>query len=485
MEMTSYMNTSATVFKFPITERPKAKRRQAPKTRAGCITCKKRHVRCDEGKPTCQNCAKSKKKCEGYVQEPTPATESSLRGHRPLLIKPNYETLMFTNQLEKDHFNYWMAFSKEFTLFPSDLMTQILPQIAREDPAIRHAAFAIGAATLGSDSRIQRTSGKGPFVKDAFQHHGRAISLLLSGTADKKSMPRTLLSCLLFVTFEAIQGNKRAAMTHISHGYSLLDQLLRQGISGDCPPKLVDEVMSSFQHFALQLWNVEGYHPLETDTWVPWCCRGKRSRYAADELPDSFRDTYDARRWWQVVQHHIVSKTNMYLSLQFKQLQAPSAENRLSKEQMQRYGRILDKWRHGLNSLDVGAAPRQDDETREHLQVLSLKLLHLSFEIYIKTCQYTDKEVIATMTPSFKRIVSMSRTVLEGQSSIDGSKEVFTMDTSPSWSLLTASTFCVDAEVRKDAHNLLKEYPRLDGIWDTRLFAEISYMSQDDQTQLG
>ncbi|GKT67050.1 C6 zinc finger protein [Colletotrichum tofieldiae] len=390
---------------------------------------------------------------------------------------------MFTNQLEKDHFDYWMIFSKKFTLFPSELVTQVIPQIAREEPAIRHAAFAIGAATLGCDSRGLRTSGKGPFVKDAFQHYGRAIQLIRSSESDRRSMPRALLSCLLFVTFESIQGNHRAALTHINHGCSMLDQLMKQGVSGHCPPQLVDEVMSSFQRLTLQSWTVNGYHPPETETWVPWCCRGKRSRYAIDELPDTFNGLSEACRWWEIVQHHIVYHTQMYSSLRFEDVPAHAAMIQLSKEQIKKYRNILDRWRTGLETLDVEMAQSKDGRMQAHLQMLSLKVLHLSFEIYVKTSRYTKTEVLATMTPGFKEIVSMSRTVLEEQSSMDMSKEVFTMDNSPSWSLLSVSTFCVDATVREEAHLLLRDYPRRDGIWDTRLFTAISNVSQDAQTQ--
>ncbi|TIC90056.1 putative transcriptional regulatory protein C15D4.02 [Colletotrichum higginsianum] len=456
---------------------------------------RKRRVRCDEAKPTCLNCAKSKRACEGYVQKPT-ATEAKLREHRPILIKPNYETQVFTSQLERDQFEYWMTFSKEFTLFPSDLVTQLIPQIAREEPAIRHAAFAIGAATLGSDSRGQRTSGAGPYMKDAFGHYGRAIHLIRSSESDPRSMPRALLSCLLFVTFEAIQGNYRAALTHINHGCSMLDQLLRQGVSGACPPKLVDEVMSGFQRFTLQSWTVNGYHPPETETWVPWCCRGKRSRYAVDELPALFGDLSEAHRWWEVVQHHIVYRTQMSSSLRFEDPSAPAAGlKQLSQDQIKEYCGILTRWRSSFQHLDEKGSEKTDENTHGNtapdlnrdkmprLQMLSLKLLHLSFEIYVKTSQYTNKEVLTKMTPSFKEVVSMSKTVLEGQSPSDQSKEVFTMDTSPSWSLLSASTFCMDPAVREEAHFLLRDYPRRDGIWDTRLFTAISKASQDPRTQ--
>ncbi|KAK4097407.1 hypothetical protein N658DRAFT_434073 [Parathielavia hyrcaniae] len=36
------------------------------RTKTGCLTCRKRRIKCDEGKPTCNNCKKSKRECMGY-----------------------------------------------------------------------------------------------------------------------------------------------------------------------------------------------------------------------------------------------------------------------------------------------------------------------------------------------------------------------------------------------------------------------------------
>ncbi|KAK3303684.1 uncharacterized protein B0T15DRAFT_421124 [Chaetomium strumarium] len=36
------------------------------RTKTGCITCRKRRIKCDEGKPTCNICIKSNRECEGY-----------------------------------------------------------------------------------------------------------------------------------------------------------------------------------------------------------------------------------------------------------------------------------------------------------------------------------------------------------------------------------------------------------------------------------
>lgn len=38
------------------------------RTKSGCLTCRKRRIKCDEGRPICQNCIKSKRHCDGYHQ---------------------------------------------------------------------------------------------------------------------------------------------------------------------------------------------------------------------------------------------------------------------------------------------------------------------------------------------------------------------------------------------------------------------------------
>ncbi|KAK4556684.1 hypothetical protein LTR86_006255 [Recurvomyces mirabilis] len=41
-------------------------RRKHSKTLSGCVSCKRRHMKCDETKPSCQRCRKSGLTCEGY-----------------------------------------------------------------------------------------------------------------------------------------------------------------------------------------------------------------------------------------------------------------------------------------------------------------------------------------------------------------------------------------------------------------------------------
>lgn len=47
---------------------PDRKRKKVhTRSRGGCVTCKKRKLKCDEGKPTCQRCHIEGRECAGYA----------------------------------------------------------------------------------------------------------------------------------------------------------------------------------------------------------------------------------------------------------------------------------------------------------------------------------------------------------------------------------------------------------------------------------
>jgi hypothetical protein len=46
----------------------KAPESKPKRVRTGCLTCRQRHLKCDERKPTCQNCRKSNRTCETGVR---------------------------------------------------------------------------------------------------------------------------------------------------------------------------------------------------------------------------------------------------------------------------------------------------------------------------------------------------------------------------------------------------------------------------------
>ncbi|KEZ46689.1 hypothetical protein SAPIO_CDS0532 [Scedosporium apiospermum] len=67
-------------------------RRSHTKSRKGCDTCKRRHIRCDESFPQCRNCTKHKIRCP-YNDMPVPENRAG---------SPDKPDLMWTPQIEAD-----------------------------------------------------------------------------------------------------------------------------------------------------------------------------------------------------------------------------------------------------------------------------------------------------------------------------------------------------------------------------------------------
>ncbi|KAF3932293.1 hypothetical protein ABW19_dt0205392 [Dactylella cylindrospora] len=55
------------------------------RTKTGCLTCRKRRIKCDEAHPTCKNCAKSKRECLGY----DPIFKQAPQGPPPIQPAPS------------------------------------------------------------------------------------------------------------------------------------------------------------------------------------------------------------------------------------------------------------------------------------------------------------------------------------------------------------------------------------------------------------
>ncbi|KAK1779139.1 hypothetical protein QBC45DRAFT_326623 [Copromyces sp. CBS 386.78] len=64
-------------------ENPAKKASVRTRTKTGCLTCRKRRIKCDEAKPICNNCTKSKRQCDGYNRRLTFKEPLGSYGHGP------------------------------------------------------------------------------------------------------------------------------------------------------------------------------------------------------------------------------------------------------------------------------------------------------------------------------------------------------------------------------------------------------------------
>ncbi|KAN0101530.1 hypothetical protein V8E51_012040 [Hyaloscypha variabilis] len=206
------------------------------KSSDGCKTCRIRRIRCDKAKPACKKCSTTGRKCDGYPHSSsgsegssrslTPSTEHSSSSPPALPISTN---ILETDQ-ERRSFSYFCrhTFPQLSGSFDTDDFWQRLLQATHHEPAIRHAAVALGAlheiyeAIPNTDFAFTLSERKAHDVF-AMQQYSKAIKALLGSSGGKEqAVDIALVTCVLFIYFEILRGHHATALSHINGGIKIL-----------------------------------------------------------------------------------------------------------------------------------------------------------------------------------------------------------------------------------------------------------------------
>ena len=183
-----------------------------------------RRVKCDEAKPNCRRCTSTGRKCDGYQNPdqaqsrsssatPNPESEASVvpaRQKIPIsrLVKGPVFAIDGDEQ-EKRAFHFF----RERTIpglcgfFGSDIWERLVLQATFQEPALRHAVFALGSLherfEMGDRtvfaSNLDTVQGG-----LALRQYTQAINHVIrrSTSKDSRSLDVCLIACILFACFE-------------------------------------------------------------------------------------------------------------------------------------------------------------------------------------------------------------------------------------------------------------------------------------------
>lgn len=270
-------------------------RASKPKVRTGCLTCKARRIKCDEGKPECKRCKIGGRKCDGYL----PAQEGMLAIVPKQLIGVPAVTLPGESRALEFFFHRSAPLLAGF--FEGAFWNGSVLQLSLAEPAIRQAIAAIGS--VHEEQGLKRledsnVSSAGP--QTAVQLYNRAIRLVIArANVDPNAIPAVTMASILFTCFEFLRGNAPAAASHITSGVRLLQEWRDK--TGTQPVGPWGQSHKSFesQFMETELAPILSLFNLNTCEFGP----GQRSRVilnAVDEhgflvLADKFEDLREAR----------------------------------------------------------------------------------------------------------------------------------------------------------------------------------------------
>lgn len=184
------------------------------KSKTGCRTCRSRRVKCDETKPTCTRCKSARRSCGGY--EP----------FKVWLFEPTSTTILATDCHERRALQFFQyqtspilaAFSK----FTQRFWEDFIARMALAEPAVRHMTIALATRQEGASCSPDDLYSLSRLRSHAFSS---ALQLLVRPEPQTSTLA-ILMSCLLFVGYEAFEDPTEmtsASVKHLGAGLRILE----------------------------------------------------------------------------------------------------------------------------------------------------------------------------------------------------------------------------------------------------------------------
>ncbi|RFU25489.1 hypothetical protein B7463_g10846, partial [Scytalidium lignicola] len=231
---------------------PRRTRKSMPKCRTGCVTCRMRHVKCDEGKPDCLRCIRIGLTCGGY---PSLRSSGTGTGVSRSSLEPNSELQAPEWQLAQlpgspkerraIEFFYHCTVPQLSGLFSHSFWGRFVLQLGIRDPAIRHAMIAVSTiheATEETDVTAPYSTNsiaiRDEKAKFAFMSYNKAIHFLIEEvqtTNSEKPLLIPLTACMVIICAELMRGNIVRSIMHIESGIKILQNWRAARIAGSKP----------------------------------------------------------------------------------------------------------------------------------------------------------------------------------------------------------------------------------------------------------
>ncbi|KAI5865921.1 hypothetical protein GGS23DRAFT_554605 [Durotheca rogersii] len=517
--------------------KPKLSRASTHKVRSGCITCKKRHVKCDEAKPHCKTCVSRGMTCEGYVAgakkgTPGPAVVSWDSRQVVPVASPTTQLLLDPDTtdfrtgaslLYFDEFIGLVRGSWNTATSNGDLWAVTLPQLARTNNTLRHAAIAIGALCVWHrqfPSRpLSAMSVPDLMTAEGDIHYFRSIAYYcqsLKLQSQQRSTQDAVLLSVLLLTFESLRGNIQAALDHVDHGLAMLLTFLADGDAHQAIAKLEPShkplftaVADIFNHLGKQgrsIYrkrinrepNLRNFSrrlqskKYTVETFFVLLSQIPRSSVDTSRIPAVFSNLGEYEEYWVAAQ-----RARAVYSKIMAEVIKPSAILHcndqgsiekyiiylLSHPRVKGFSEDSNKMMRALGAAFLPLFNRilaSNLGSPTYLKAIHLRLQYLEIDVFEDPTQFLSIEIMQSKTSSFREYLSLAQIALRiAKQDIKNPAHHMSLQCGIAWHLLVLSLFCRDPLARDEAVWTLRDYPGQDGLWNTRALYAIALKNRD------
>ncbi|KAL6694536.1 hypothetical protein J3F84DRAFT_377157 [Trichoderma pleuroticola] len=367
------------------------------KVKTGCLTCKKRRVKCDEAKPSCKRCVSTGRVCDGYGIWDSSKAPGKLKVKRAGALSNTIVLSQVQGVSGKSHsigFEYFRRYTinKLPGVFESGFWNSLVFQACVEDPAVLHAATALGAAHKNEEAISLME------YNQAIQHLRRHLNRL-----DNDALRVSLITCMIFACLELLRGGFKTGHAHLSNGMQLLREIqTRQGITWldgpiilrTHPQSVEDAIVEVFSRLNIQamLFGQVSTHHIFVSEGAP-----DGPKY---NIPANFQNHTEARK-------HLDSLINGVYNLTQQGRDILHDQTHIS-EQLYQWKEELDialiRWLQAFNSSQRGLLANLTP--RKMYRTPLLRLYHTMATIMAATSlRGTDEMIFDSYNPNFAALL--------------------------------------------------------------------------------
>lgn len=417
-----------------------------------------RRVKCGEEKPHCARCTTTGRKCdyEGTI---------SVIDH-PLSLSPN------TVWRERRSFAYYFqnAASSISGGLDGDFWSTIVPQVCRREPAVWDAIISISALFESPEpcpelfsirrgySRSSNSFALNQNHQDALGWYSRSVSAIRqrieSGRLD---IFVGLITCILFICIEALQGGVEEALQLYSQGVHLLLSFRAQIACGTVPATEA----SWFEGIIVPIFIRLGSLALPL-TGAPLSILLSHTEYKLAQQFDSLRSAREA-----LVLLSAEVQLFQFTSVEHVREHGTSNIPQDLTTQQTMLSAKLKSWNTAfINLMELlrskGLSPLQTS-------ISALLIAHHEvLYIILPTTLTTSQTITDAYIPNFQTIVDQSSIALNATARPDGTQPPYTFEISIVGPLWFTCLRCREPRIRRTALSLLRRAPLVQGFYKTK-----------------
>ena len=484
------------------------------KVRTGCITCKyvpdpvtsfsfrillthdlrARRVKCDEGKPSCTNCNKTGRKCDGYGPTSNVLTKglAPTTSTTPLNVPiRGLDVTVPGTVVERRHFDYFQhrTASDLAGYFDSEFWSQIVLRVSHFEPAVRHAVIALGSLheTLnkhGQEFGIRPRSISGR--EQSLQQYDKSVTALRArmGSEDESSILEVaLICCVLFNSFETLHGNHDQALIHLQNGLKMLQEEKAKRAQTTVPPG-----PSSVQYELSQVisrLNVQARALLDPE--LPAFHNLTETVYSRT-VPETFTDLNQARDFLYAMYNDGFSFYQSMVEQMGSLASTPASKGSEPLSLLTEFGRLNSYLIQWISAFDMFIERSTSTMTSRELRGATLLRIHYlcGFIVVHKSIQ-PQQCAFDTYNSQFEQIVSLSTALADSTEGPDSASPTpaFSVDFGLIAPLYYTAISCRDPHIRRRAVSVLSS-PRHEGAWSAVDAARVGFLAiQVEEESLG